>query len=307
VDVNRRIGFVGLGSMGAHMARRLLDRGYNLILHDIREEALAPFRQQGGASIASSLADVAANADTVMVSLPSPSAVMAVISADDGLCAATGFDTYIDLSTTGPKVAEEVAAILSARGVVALDAPVSGGVSGAQKGTLAIMVSGPEDTFSRERAALEIIGSKVFYVGPRVGQGQVMKLTNNYLSAVALAASSEAVVMGVKAGLNPSTMVDIFNASSGRNSATQDKFPLAILNRKFNLGFKTGLMYKDVALCMSEADRLGATMWVGNNTKEIWKLAQETLGADSDFTEIVRLFENWSNVIVSAQDAEADL
>jgi 3-hydroxyisobutyrate dehydrogenase-like beta-hydroxyacid dehydrogenase len=291
--------------MGSHMANRLLERGFSVVLYDVRQDALTPFRGNNHATIASSPREVAEMADTVLVSLPSPAITKAVVSGDAGLLSGTGFKTYVDLSTTGPKMAEEMAELLAGRGVTTLDAPVSGGVAGAKAGSLAIMVSGSEETFKAERSVLEVIGSKIFYVGPRVGQGQVMKLTNNYLSAVALAASSEAVVMGVKAGLDPAVMVSIFNASSGRNSATQDKFPQAILNRKFNLGFKTGLMYKDVALCMSEADRLGVAMWIGNNTKEIWKLAQETLGAESDFTEIVRVFEKWSDLEVGQRETEA--
>jgi 3-hydroxyisobutyrate dehydrogenase-like beta-hydroxyacid dehydrogenase len=291
--------------MGAHMARRLLDRGFPVVLYDIREAALEPFRGHDRATIASSPREVAELSHTVLVSLPSPKALKAAVTGENGLCTAKGFTTYIDLSTTGPQMAEEIEASLSEHGVVALDAPVSGGVSGAQAGTLAIMVSGPKAAYEAQLPVLETIGSKIFYVGPLVGQGQVMKLTNNYLSAVALAASSEAVVLGVRAGLDPAVMIDIFNAGSGRNSATLDKFPRAMLNRKFDLGFKTGLMYKDVALCMSEADRLGVTMWIGNNTKELWKLAQHTLGAESDFSEIVRIFERWSDVEVNGQSKEA--
>jgi 3-hydroxyisobutyrate dehydrogenase-like beta-hydroxyacid dehydrogenase len=139
-------------------------------------------------------------------------------------------------------------------------------------------------------------------VGPEAGQAQTLKISNNYLSAVALIATSEAMVLGVKAGLDPQTMLDVFNVSSGRNSATLDKFPIAVLNRNFDYGFKSGLMYKDVALCMHEADRLGATMWIGSNVKEFFKLTKEHLGADSDTTEVVRLFEEWAKVRVEASE-----
>lgn len=302
--MDHTVGLIGVGSMGAHMARRLLDNGLTVVLYDIRDAALEPFRGDNRVTIAASPREVAELSRTVLVSLPSPKVVEAAVIGENGLCSGKGFTTYIDLSTTGPKMAEEMQAALSKQGVVALDAPVSGGVSGAQAGTLAVMVSGPKDAYEAQLPVLKIIGSKIFYVGPLVGQGQVMKLTNNYLSAVALAASSEAVVLGVRAGLDPKVMVDIFNAGSGRNSATLDKFPKAMLNRRFDLGFKTALMYKDVALCMSEADRLGVTMWIGANTKEIWKHAQETLGADSDFSEIVRIFERWSDVEVNGQREE---
>lgn len=285
--------------MGVHIAGRLLEHGYSLALYDIRNEALEPFREHKEAKIVSSPAEVAEFADTVLVSLPHPVATKEVVLGEKGLCSSQGFKTYIDLSTTGPKVAVEISSKLADCGVTALDAPVSGGVPGAQAGTLSIMVSGSEEIYTAHLSVLKVIGSKIFYVGPQVGQAQMMKLVNNYLSAVALTASSEAMVLGVKAGLNPQIMLDVLNVSTGRNSATMDKFPNSILNRKFDYGFKTGLMYKDIALCMKEADRLGVTMWIGNNIKELWKLTQEQLGQESDQTEIVRVFENWTDVQVS--------
>jgi 3-hydroxyisobutyrate dehydrogenase-like beta-hydroxyacid dehydrogenase len=304
LEATTKLGFIGLGNMGFHMARRLLEKGYSVVLLDSRKKALEPFRTFPGAVIASSPAEVAGQADTILVSLPNPQAVQAVALGDNGLSAGRAFKTYIDLSTTGPHVAEEVASQLAERGVTCLDAPVSGGVPGAEKGTLSIMVSGAREAYEANLPILEAIGKKVFYAGSLVGQAQTLKLANNYLSAVALAASSEAMVLGVKAGLDPQTMLDVLNVSSGRNSATLDKFPAAILNRKFDYGFKTGLMYKDVALCLQEADRLGVTMWVGSNIKELWKLTKERLGADSDTTEIVRIFEEWADVQVAAGEGE---
>jgi 3-hydroxyisobutyrate dehydrogenase-like beta-hydroxyacid dehydrogenase len=298
-NLTEKLGFIGLGNMGFHMARRLLENGYSVVLYDTRNEALEPFRAFPEATIVSSPAEVSHVADTILVSLPNPQAVKAVVIGENGLCSGGKFETYIDLSTTGPQVAEEIAATLAERGVTSLDAPVSGGVPGAEAGTLSIMVSGSQEAYEAQQPVLKAIGKKVFYVGSQVGQAQTMKLVNNYLSAVALAASSEAMVLGVKAGLNPQTMLDVLNVSSGRNSATLDKFPASVLNRKFDYGFKSGLMYKDVALCMNEADRLGVTMWLGNNVKELWKFSKEQLGADSDTTEIVRVFEKWADVQVA--------
>lgn len=302
-----KLGFIGLGNMGHHMARRLLEAGHRVVLFDARREAMETFRDNPNATIASSCAEVAKLAKTVLVSLPSPQAAKSVVLGENGLCAGEHFDSYIDLSTTGPQVASEIAEKLSERGVVCLDAPVSGGVPGAAKGTLSIMVSGSKEGYDANLSILEVIGKKIFYVGPAVGQAQTMKLANNYLSAVALAATSEAMVLGAKAGLDPNVMLDVLNASSGRNSATFDKFPSAVVNRKFDYGFKSGLMYKDVALCMQEADRMGVTMWVGGNMKELWKLAKEKLGADSDTTEIVRIFEEWASVEVREQEEHAEV
>jgi 3-hydroxyisobutyrate dehydrogenase len=139
---------------------------------------------------------------------------------------------------------------------------------------------------------------KVFFVGESAGQGQVMKLANNLLSAAALVLSSEAVVMGVKAGLNPRQMIDILNAGSGRNSATQDKFPRSVLNGKFDFGFATGLFCKDLRLALQEADALGVPMVAGSAVLQMYGIAKARFGYDSDFTEIVRLYEEWAGVEV---------
>src|SRR5262249_44748082 len=188
---------------------------------------------------------------------------------------------------------------LASRRIVAMDAPVSGGVAGAKKGTLAVMVSGQRDRHDALRPALESIG-KVFYLGDKPGLGQTMKLANNLLSATAMAISCEAMVMGVKAGLDARVMVEVINAGSGRNSATQEKFPRSILPRTFDYGFATGLMYKDVKLCLEEAEALGVPMWVASAVRQLWLLANTELGPDSDFTRIIECVERWANVQVKA-------
>ncbi|MCL6443178.1 MAG: NAD(P)-dependent oxidoreductase [Alicyclobacillus sp.] len=300
--MSERLGFIGLGNMGHHMANRLLEHGYLLALFDIRYEALEPFQGLPGVTIATSPAEVTQFADTILVSLPSLGAVRDVALGDNGLCSGKPFKTYIDVSTIGCTVAREIAAVLQQRGTDVLDAPVSGGVLGAKHGTLAIMVSGDRSVYERHRPILEVIGKNVFYVGSEVGQAQVMKLANNYLSAVAMAATSEAIVLGVKAGLDPNVMLHVLNVSSGRNSATLEKFPRSVLSRKFDYGFKTGLTYKDVDLCLTEAERLGATMWVGSIIRELWRFSSQQLGPDSDQTDIVRLYEEWANVTVADSD-----
>ena len=203
----------------------------------------------------------------------------------------------IDLSTTGATVAREVAAALSAKGILAVDSPVSGGVSGAVKGTLAVMVACPKPAFAELEPMLKHLG-KVFFIGERPGMGQTMKLANNLLSATALAATSEAIVFGVKSGLDPAIMVDVINAGSGRNSASQDKFPKAILPRTFDVGFTTALMYKDVKLCLEEAEAAGVPMWVANAVRQLWQRAYQDIGAEKDFTTIVQLLERWTGVEV---------
>ena len=163
-----------------------------------------------------------------------------------------------------------------------LDCPVSGGVGGAEKGTLAVMVSGPQADFDAVKSALDVIG-KVFFIGEKPGSAQTMKLANNLLSATAVVATSEAVVMGVKAGLDPAVMIDVINAGSGMNTASRDKFPRAILPRSFDFGFATGLMVKDVRLCLEEAKSLGLSMEVAEAVGRLWEVVIREMGAEFGF------------------------
>ena len=263
-------------------------------MFDTREEATAPLAARG-AQIAGSAADVASAAELVFVSLPTPAVVQAVALEDGGLIHGTRIRCAIDLSTTGPSAAGVIAAGMAGRDIVWADAPVSGGVAGAVAGTLAVMLACPEAVRARLKPLLEVFG-KVFFVGERPGMGQVAKLGNNMLSVAALALTSEVVAMGVKAGLDPNVLVDIFNAGTGRNSATQDKFPRRILPRSFDAGFATGLAYKDVRLCVDEAEALGVPMLVGAVVREMMAVTNAKFGAESDFTSIARVIEEWAGV-----------
>src|SRR6185437_12162529 len=179
-----------------------------------------------------------------------------VATGKDGVIEGKRVKRFVDLSTVGSQMAVRIHDILAKRNLVKIDSPVSGGVGGAEKGTLAVMVSGPRADFEAIKPALDVIG-KVFFIGEKPGSGQSMKLANNLLSATAMAATSEAVVMGVKAGLDPAVMIDVINSGSGMNTASRDKFPRAVLPRTFNYGFATALMLKDVRLCTEEAKGLG--------------------------------------------------
>ena len=184
---------------------------------------------------------------------------------------------FVDLSTTGPRVAKEVAEGLATKGITAVDAPVSGGPSGAEKGTLAMMVACPKPARRRAAPGDRVLG-KFFYIGEEPGLGQTMKVINNLLSATAITITSEAMVMGVKAGLDPATMLDVINAGSGRNTATADKFPRCVVPRRFDFGFTTGLLYKDIKLCLDEAEALGVPMIVGNAVRQMMAIGKAAQG-----------------------------
>jgi len=292
----KHVGFIGIGRMGEPMASHLVNAGYQLTIYDVRRESCAAL-QAKGARVVASPAAVASAVDTVLLRLPTPAIVREVTLGANGVASGTKVKTVLDLSTTGATVAREIAAALAAKGIMAVDSPVSGGVAGAVKGTLAVMVSCPRAAFADLEPMLKHIG-KVFFIGERPGMAQTMKLCNNLLSATAVAATSEAVVFGVKAGLDPKVMIDVINSGSGRNTATEDKFPKSILPRTFDFGFAMGLMYKDVKLCLEEAEAAGAQMWVANAVRQLWQLANHEIGPDKDFTELIRVLERWAEVEV---------
>ena len=297
------IGFIGLGKMGFPMARRLIEANNRLFVFDQREEAVDRLVALG-ARAASSPKDVADHAETVMASLPSLQASLEVATGTDGVIEGKRVRRFVDLSTVGSQMAVQICDLLAKRKLVQLDSPVSGGVGGAEKGTLAVMVSGPRADFEAVKPALEVIG-KVFFIGEKPGSAQTMKLANNLLSATAVVATSEAVVMGVKAGLDPAVMIDVINAGSGMNTASRDKFPRSILPRSFDFGFATGLMVKDVRLCLEEAKSLGLSMEVAEAVGRSWEVVIGEMGAESDFTSAIKPIEKAAGVIVGGKGARA--
>ena len=291
------IGFIGVWRMGARMAGRLIDAGYQVTVFDTSQTAVSAMEGLG-AGRADSPAAVASAAEIVFASVPTPPIVQDVALGPDGVIEGKRVKIFIDVSTTGATVAKRVAEGLAAKGITAVDAPVSGGIRGAEKGTLAVMVSCPQETLRSVEPVLAVIG-KPFFVGTQPGQGQTMKLLNNLLSATAMAITSEAVAMGVKAGLDPAQVIDVFNAGTARNSATQDKIKQHVISRTFSYGFGIGLLNKDIRLCMAEADALGVPMIVGSAVRQLLSIATQTEGLDADMTAMARTVETWAGVRIA--------
>jgi 3-hydroxyisobutyrate dehydrogenase-like beta-hydroxyacid dehydrogenase len=291
-----RIGFIGLGHMGFPMARCLIEANHDIVAFDTRNEALDNLAELG-AQPASSPKDVGDHAETVMASLPSPEVSLAVAIGAGGVIEGALVKRFVDFSTVGSRTARQIHDRLAQRNIVAIDSPVSGGVAGAEKGALALMVSGPRKDFDALTPVLESIG-RPFYIGDKAGSAQTMKLVNNMLAATGLIATCEAVVMGVKSGLDPQVMIDVLNAGSGATSASRDKFPRSILPRTFDFGFATGLMVKDVRLYLDEASALGVSSEVAEAVGRLWENAIRELGPDSDFTAAIRPIEQAAGVVV---------
>jgi 3-hydroxyisobutyrate dehydrogenase-like beta-hydroxyacid dehydrogenase len=290
------IGFIGLGKMGFPMARRLIEAGHKLTVFDTQKAAMDRLVALG-AKTGGSPKDIADEVETVMASLPSLQASLDVATGKGGVIEGGKVKRFIDLSTVGSQMAVKVHGLLAAKNIVQLDSPVSGGVGGAEKGTLAVMVSGPRADFEAVKAALAVMG-RVFFIGEKPGSGQTMKLANNFLSATAMVATSEAVVMGVKSGLDPTVMINVINAGSGMNTASRDKFPRAVLPRTFDFGFTTALMVKDVRLAVEEMRSLGLSMEVAEAVGRLWEVIIRDMGPDSDFTSAIKPIEKAAGVVV---------
>ena len=275
------LGFIGLGNMGAPMAANLAAAGCDLRVHD---RAGTSKRAPEGAATAASAAEVAAAAGAVFLSLPDGDACRAVareIAATRGRATTV----VVDFSTTGVAAAQDIERHLAEAGIAYADAPVSGGRAGAVAGTLTVMWAAPAALLQRLRGALDAVAKNVFHVGDAAGQGQAMKLLNNFLSGTALAATSEAVAYGETQGLDPRTVIDVLNASTGRNTATSDKFPIRILTGSFDAGFHTALMAKDLRLYVESARTGGVCLDIGERVAETWRRAASEI-PDSDCTRI---------------------
>lgn len=290
------IGFIGVGNMGLPMAEHLVKAGNELVVHDRREAALKPLTDLQ-ARPASSPREVADRCETVFVSLPTLPALKEVSLGANGIITGKATKIVVNTCTVGVPLVEEMEKTLGEKGIELVDCPISGGPPGARAGTLSVMVSGKPELIEKVRPLISKWGP-VTVAGNKPGLAQVLKLTNNILSAVSLAASLEAYVMGAKGGLDPEVMTEAINRGSGRNSATQDKIPRSVLDRSFAYGAPMHILAKDVALAMEQADRLGIPMWVCQAAANVFKHAMFRGMGDKDITEIVKLIEAGSGFVL---------
>jgi len=297
------IGFIGLGNMGRHMARRLVDGGRRVVAFDVNPDALAEAASHGIASAASARA-VADRAETLLCSLPTPAVVEQALLGEDGVVHGTAIRLVIDLSTVGPTVAARMAQGLGRRGIDLVDAPVSGGTTGAAAGTLAIMAAGSQSALARAKPLLALLGRTTLLIGDTPGQAQMAKLVNNMLFATNLLGALEAIAFGVKGGLDPRTLLDVINASSGRSYVTEQRIGPAVLQRDDVVRFATGLLHKDVALGLETADEIGARMdFHGMAGQFLADAVAQGLGP-RDYAALAEVFEQWNDVSLEASRVE---
>ena len=283
-------GYLGVGQMGQPMAEKLLDAGHSLTIYDINETAMRPLLERQ-ARRAASPRDLADRCEIVFVSLPTLSAFREVAFGANGLVEGKAMKLLVNTCTVGVPFVKEVEQGLAARGVTVVDCPISGGPPGARAGTLSVMVSGDPGAIERIRPMISLWGRTLTIAGDQPGAAQVLKLTNNILSAVALAATAEAFVMGAKGGLDPEVMVAAVGAGSGRNSAVEDKFPRAVLTRSFDYGAEMHILMKDIDLAIAQGEDLGVPMWVCQAARLVFKHAIHQGAAKQDLTAVVKYIE----------------
>jgi 3-hydroxyisobutyrate dehydrogenase-like beta-hydroxyacid dehydrogenase len=291
------LGFLGLGQMGAAIAERLMDAGARLHVFDPNPVAMAPFVLLGAVDHGTPLG-VADAASIVFACLPNAATSHAVAAE---VAHGKALRVYVEMSTIGSRAMQAIADSLRARDITLIDCPISGGPKGARAGTLSVIAAGPEAALAQVRPWLERIGSAVFVMGETPGQAQLMKLVNNLISAANLATAFEALVLGAKGGLDPDLMVQVINVSTGRNSATLDKVPRAVLPGTFDYGAKLSTMYKDVAQGLDEAHALGVPMWTHETVAQLWRLGVQQGMGDQDFTSLIKLMEGWAGVEVRSR------
>ncbi len=245
---------------------------------------------------------VADEAEIVFGCLPSLTACKHVTAGGSGVIEGSKVRVYVEMSTLGLAGLLEVGAGLASAGIQLLDAPVSGGPHGAAAGTLSIIAAGPKAVLDRVSEVLNAISTKVIHVGEAPGQAQICKLVNNAISIASAAISYEAVVVGVKAGIPASTLIDVINASTGRNSTTTNRFPNSILRRIFSANAPLAISLKDIHLYLQEAEKAGVPSFVGSNVAQLWQLAASEMGTELDSSSVIKLFERWAGVEVKGSD-----
>jgi 3-hydroxyisobutyrate dehydrogenase-like beta-hydroxyacid dehydrogenase len=286
-----RIGYLGVGNMGQPMAGKLLDAGHEVWVYDVRDDAILPLlqRQARRARSPKALADAC---ETVVISLPTLDIFRSALAGRNGLLAGKALKTLVNTCTVGGPFIREIEGQCVLTGVNVVDAPISGGVSGAIAGTLAVMVSGDPTLVSELMPVFHLWGQSVVVAGNKPGVAQTMKLTNNILYAVAIIATSEAMTMARRAGVADDAMLQILNNGTGRNFATMHLFPQAVVPRTFDSGATIEILMKDVDLAIEQGEELGVPMWACQAVRLVMKHGVFQGRAQQDLSRIVEIIED---------------
>lgn len=294
-----RVGVIGLGNMGRPMAMNLLKQGFALVVYDVDAAAVASLQAQG-ATGASSPAEVAQSVERTVSMVATTAQVEAVMTGENGILhgAADGH-VVLSMSTIDPFVARRLHDQLARSGITMLDAPVSGGTTGATAGTLSVMVGGERAAFEACQDIFQVVGSSVFYIGDS-GQGLAMKLVNNMLVQVNLVAVCEALVMGVKAGLDPQTIYEVVKNSTGYSATFESRVP-KIIAGDFTPGGTVDISYKDQELETAFAKQLGVPIFLANVSQQVYQMARAAGLNTQDHSAIIQVLQRLAGVTVQRQ------
>lgn len=295
------IGFIGLGAMGGRMAANLLRAGYSLTVFDLNPTAVEGAKALGAVA-APNAAAAARNSAVVLLSLPNAAIVEDTVLGPGGVLEGAAAGTLlVDFSSITPHAIRKIAKKAAEKGVRVLDAPVSGGTSGAEKGTLNIMVGGGAEDFSRALPLLEHLGKKIEHVG-EVGAGDTVKLINNLLLGINMAAVAEALALGVKAGISPRTLYEVIRGSSGASYALTAKYESFIARGQFAPGFQIDLQHKDLQLAVDTARETGMPLPLGTLAQQIYQIARAQGLGGEDISALVKLGEGWGDILVREEE-----
>lgn len=289
-----RLGFIGLGAMGRPMAVNLAEAGHEIVVCDL-DRTRASIVAQHGAAVAPTAKETADETDVVLACLPNLEAAETVAIGADGVVVGTRAGAFVNMSTTGSDYSRRVAERMKAAGKAYLDAPISGGPPGAEAGSLGIMCSGDRATFDALAPVFGVISAKAVYLGEQPGAAQTMKLVNNIISFGNLAVALEAITLGAKAGLDPELMIEVINASSGRNTATENKIPNHVLTRSFDYGGAMYIIEKDLELWRREAEAYQSPMWLGTTIRTLFLQSIAEVGQDKDMTALAQTLEKMAS------------
>jgi 3-hydroxyisobutyrate dehydrogenase len=291
----KRIAFAGIGNMGWPMAANLVKAGFDVTVCDVVPGRAASFASETGAKAAATPAEAAAGADCVVMIVPTSKQVGEAVEAM--LPSLKPGMLVIDMTSGQPGRTREIAAMLAGHGVPMIDCPVSGGVPRAKSGQLAIMVGGPAAEIDRAEPVLKAMGTSVYRCGD-IGAGQAMKALNNLVSAGGYLIGIEALLIGQRFGLDPTTMVDVLNASSGMNNSTQKKFKEYVLSRRFDAGFGLDLMVKDLSIALEVGRETTTPAPFSALCREMWLAAATTLGPGVDHTALAKMLEQMTGTVL---------
>lgn len=292
-----RVAFIGIGRMGWPMARRLVEAGFEVAVHDVVPGRAADFAAKHGGTAATDAAGAAEGAAFVVTILPTSREVEAVAAAIAPVLQPGA--AVIEMSSGEPSATRAVAAMLARRGIAMVDAPVSGGVARAETGQLAIMTGGDPAVLEGVAPLLNAMGTSIMRCGD-IGAGHAMKALNNLVSAAGLLASIEALLIGSRFGLDPAVMVDVLNASTGMNNSTQKKLKQFVLSRGFDSGFGLDLMVKDLSIALQVGRETATPAPLSAQTRELWAAAAALLGPGQDHTAVAKLSEALSGAELSS-------